>query len=310
MHRAPAVTSWLLLLSACSTQIDVVSSADAGEGTLRAALDAAAADPRVRRIRLQRGLEPIRLSAPLVYAGERPLQIEGSDVVLDGGALTDTVLSASNGALVATGGGDLTLEDLVVRGAAGSGIVVAVPPSRSGRIGLILTRVTAQDNGHHGVLVNDQARYFADPFGADSAGSTAGIMLRVTGSRFLRNGRGGLDYDGLRVNEGGRGSLEAVISSTFAEQNGGDGIELDERGDGDAAIAIDRTRVLANGFYSQVDFDDGIDVDEYGPGDLRARLVDVTASLNAQKGVDLTEAGGGALAVTRQRVIAEGNPDD
>lgn len=310
MHRATTITSWIVLLSACSTRIEVVSSADAGEGTLRAALDAAATDPRIRRIRLQRGLEPIRLSAPLVYAGVRPLRIEGSDVVLDGSALADTSLSASNGALVATGGGDLALEDLVVRGAAGSGILVSVPPSRSGRIGLILDRVTVEDNGHHGVLVNDQAGYFADPFSADSAGSGAGIDLRVTDSRFLRNGRGGLDYDGLRVNEGGPGSLEAVISSTFAEQNGGDGIELDERGDGDAAIAIDRTRVLANGFYSQVDFDDGIDVDEYGPGDLRARLVDVIASLNAQKGVDLTQAGGGALAVTRERVIAEGNPDD
>jgi hypothetical protein len=31
---------------------------------------------------------------------------------------------------------------------------------------------------------------------------------------------------------------------------------------------------------------------------------------NAQKGVDLTEAGDGALSATRVRVVTEGNPDD
>ena len=299
-----------VLLTACSARIDVTSSADAGEGTLRAALEAAATTPRVRGIRVQRGLPPVQLASSLVYAGPRPLRIDGRGLVLDGSALTDTVLSASNGVLVSTGGGDLVLKEIVVRGGAGSGIIVAIPQSRSGQVSVTLEGVTVEDNGHHGVLVNDQAHYPATPLGDDSAGSAAGIRLRVTGSAFLRNGRGGLDYDGLRVNEGGPGSLEVVISTSHADQNGGDGIELDERGEGSAAVAIDRSTALANGFHSPADLDDGIDVDEYGPGDLRVRLVDVTASLNAQKGVDLTEAGDGALSDTRVRVTAEGNPDD
>ena len=298
------------LLAACSGPIDVTSSADAGEGTLRAALHAAASDSRAARIRVQRGLPPVQLASPLAYPGTSALRIEGGGLVLDGSALTDTVLAASNGVLVATGGADLVLRDIVVRGGSGSGIVVALPPSRSGRVSVVLEGVTVEDNGHHGLLVNDQAGYFEAPLGEDSAGSDAGILLRISGSRFLRNGRGGLDYDGLRVNEGGPGSLETVISTSRAEQNGGDGIELDERGDGGAAVAIDRTSALANGFYSPADLDDGIDVDEYGPGDLRVRLVDVIASLNAQKGVDLTESGDGALSDTRMRVTAEGNPDD
>ena len=299
-----------ILVAACSGRVEVTSSADDGEGTLRAALQAAASDPRVGRIRVQRGLPPVQLASPLVFPGTHPLRIEGGGLVLDGSALPDTVLGGTNGVLVATGGADLDLKEIVVRGAAGSGIIVLVPPSRAGRVSLTLDGVTVEDNGHHGVLVNDQAGYFAAPLGADSAGSAAGILLRVTGSRFLRNGRGGLDYDGLRVNEGGPGSLEVVISTSHAEQNGGDGIELDERGEGSAAVAIDRSTALANGFHSPADLDDGIDVDEYGPGDLRVRLVDVTASRNAQKGVDLTEAGDGALSETRVRVTAEGNPDD
>lgn len=298
------------LVAACSGRVEVTSSADDGEGTLRAALQAAASDPRGSRIRVQRGLPPVQLASPLVYPGTHPLRIEGGGLVLDGSALTDTVLAASNGVFVATGGAELAMKELVVRGAAGSGILVLVPPSRTGPVSLTLEGVTLEDNGHHGVLVNDQAGYFKDPLGADSAGSSAEILVRVTGSRFLRNGRGGLDYDGLRVNEGGPGSLEVVISTSHAEQNGGDGIELDERGEGSAAVAIDRSTSLANGFHSPADLDDGIDVDEYGPGDLRVRLVDVTASRNAQKGVDLTEAGDGALSDTRVRVTAQGNPDD
>ena len=299
-----------ILLAACSGRVEVTSSADDGDGTLRAALHAAAADSRIGSIRAERGLPPVRLASPLVYQGSHPLRIEGGGLVLDGAALTDTVLAGTNGVFVATGGADLVLKEVVVRGAAGSGIVVIVPPSRTGWISLTLEGVTVENNGHHGVLVNDQAAYFAAPLGSDSAGSGAGVALRVTGSRFLRNGGGGLDYDGLRVNEGGPGSLEVVITTSHAEQNGGDGIELDERGEGSAAIAIDRSTAVANGFHSPADLDDGIDVDEYGPGDLRVRLVDVTASRNAQKGVDLTEAGDGALSATRVRVVTEGNPDD
>ncbi len=310
MRRAWLLAAWSAWLSACSTPIDVISNADSGEGTLRAALDSAAAGTRGRRIRLRQGLEPIRLSTPLVFAGVGPLKIQGNGTVIDAAALSDTALSATNGALVFSGGGNLALEDLVVRGAAGSGIVVTIPLDHAGRTGVLLDRVTAEANGHHGVLVNDLAGYFADPFTSDSAGSAAGVTIRATNCRFVGNGRRGLDYDGLRVNEGGRGSLVAVIAGTNAEANGGDGIELDERGDGDAAITIEQTRALANGFYSTDDLDDGIDVDEYGPGQLRARLVDVTASLNAQKGVDLTEDGEGELTVTEERVTTEGNPDD
>ena len=75
-------------------------------------------------------------------------------------------------------------------------------------------------------------------------------------------------------------------------------------------IEIERTSLLGNGFFSIRDWDDGLDVDEYGPGDLTGRLADVTASRNAQKGVDLTEEDAGELRVTRLRVIAERNPDD
>lgn len=313
--NAPALRGALALcsalsLSSCSSTIEVTSSADSGVGSLRSALEAAASDSRVHRITLRTGLEPIALDSPLVYRGSQRLQLDGRGVVLDGSRLTDTTLSAGNAAFVADGGSDLGIRNLVVRGAAGSGIAVLVPASRSGRVTLELDQVVAERNGHHGIVVNDQAAYFSDPFTVASDGSEASITVRVRDSRFIGNGNGGLDYDGLRVNEGGPGSLEAVIRSTHAEGNGGDGVELDERDDGDAVIAIERTDLLANGFHSTKDLEDGFDVDEYGPGHLRGRLVEVTASRNAQKGVDLTEEGAGELRVTRDRVVAEGNPDD
>ncbi len=310
MTPARAFASFIVGLFACSSSVDVTSSADSGEGTLRAALAAAGADPRIGRIGVRKGLQPVVLESPLTYAGSQALEIDGHGAVLEGRLLTDTTLSPTNGALVASGGGDLSVRDLVVRGAGGSGIVVIVPASRAGRIRVTLDRVVLEDNGHHGVLVNDLAGYFADPFTEDSAGSPAGVMVRVQACRFERNGRRGLDYDGLRVNEGGAGSLDAVVSGSDAVDNGGDGIELDERDEGDASAAFDRTRVLGNGGFSREDLDDGIDVDEYGPGDLRARLVDVEARRNAQKGVDLTENGEGDLDVIRDRVTQQGNPDD
>jgi len=300
----------LLALAACSRTIDVGSSADAGSGTLRAALEAAAGDPRIRTITVRRGLTPITLAAPLAWRGPQPLAIDGRGIVLDASRLTDSTLAPGNAALVASPEGDFVLRDLTVRGAGGSGIVVLVHASASGELSVTLDRVVLEGNGHHGVLVNDQAGYFANPFTEDSAGSAAGVRVAVRDSRFLRNGAGGLDYDGLRINEGGPGALSVVVSGSRAEENGGDGIELDERGDGNAEVEIDDTATLGNGFFSTVDLDDGIDVDEYGPGDLRVRLGRVTASRNAQMGVDLTENGPGERLVASDQVIAEGNPDD
>ena len=309
--KAPrALPPCLLALAACTRTIDVGSSGDAGAGTLRAALGAAAADARIRTITVRRGLSPIVLESPLAWRGSQPLEIDGRGIVLDASRLTDSALAPGNGALVVSPGGDFVVRDLTVRGAGGSGIIVLVQASASGELAVTLDRVTLEGNGHHGVLVNDQAGYFGDPFTEDSAGSAAAVRVVVRDSRFLRNGSGGLDYDGLRVNEGGPGTLSVVIAGSHAEGNGGDGIELDERGDGDAEVEIDDTAALANGFYSTEDLDDGIDVDEYGLGDLRARLGGVTASRNAQKGVDLTEDGPGERLVTSDRVIAEGNPDD
>jgi hypothetical protein len=112
----------------------------------------------------------------------------------------------------------------------------------------------------------------------------------VVGSRLAGNGFGALDRDGLRVNEGGTGSLNAVISLSRVEENRGDGIELDERDVGDAAFNVSATQIARNGSFDlTVDPDDGMDVDESGDGALIGKVLASSAHENFEEGWDLNE---------------------
>ena len=289
----------------------VSSSADAGAGSLRAAIEVANADPSVRIIHLSGAIGPIGLQTPLVYSGAQALRIHGSGTVIDANAVPDgSATPATNAALVANGGGDLTVHDLTVRGSTGVGILVDVPDAQTGTIEVTLQSVTVEGSVLHGVLVNDQVDYFADPLTRASGGSPADVRVRVTGSHFVDNGFGGLDYDGLRVNEGGAGSLFADIIGSEFIGSGADGVELDERAEGDAVFSLQHTKINANGFFSSEDYDDGIDVDELGPGGIDGRFVQVEANGNAEQGVDLKENNLGDLRVTMNQVVARGNAEE
>ena len=288
--------------------IDVTTAGDRGAGTLRAALETASADPHPSLIRIAPGLGDIILDAPLVYSGATPLAVDGGGAVLfASGLVIDGASPALRGALVANGGGDLTLRDLTIRGSTGIGLLVSVPPARRGEITVTLERVTVEDCRLHGVLVNDQAAYFSDHETRDATGSPAGVRVVMRSSRLVRNGWGGLDNDGLRVNEGGDGSLDVSIADSVADDNGGEGIELDERGPGDAIVTVEGTRADRNGGLTTDDLDDGIDVDETGPGSIVARFDDVSASGNAQQGIELNENNAGDLRVTLSGVTADDN---
>lgn len=147
-------------------------------------------------------------------------------------------------------------------------------------------------------MINDQAEYFTDPNSTSSAGSDASLSIRVTMSLFEGNGFSTLDRDGLRVNEGGNGGLDAVIRNSRFVGNGADGLELDERAAGDAAFSVQRTDFQANGFFSS-------DSD----GALDARLQRPVSSNNAGAGVALEQAPTGTGQVRIQRLMAAGNAD-
>lgn len=283
----------------------VTTNADAGPGSLRAALAAALADPGITHVRLERGLGTITLASPLVWSGAGSLAIDGAGATLDGSAL-----GSGQSAFVANGGGDLAVRDLVVADAPGYGILVDVPAARTGTQRVDFDAVTIRDNGLHGVLINDQTEYLNDPNSTSEAGSAAGLVVTLTRSLIAGNGHGAIDYDGFRVNEGGEGSIVARFQGTVFRANGADGLELDERGSGSAEFTIEQSALVGNGFFSEADPDDGIDVDEAGDGDIIARFVQVEASDNAEQGVDLNENHAGDLRVTMSQVTGSGNGEE
>jgi hypothetical protein len=266
---------------------------------------AASADASIRTIRFEKGLAAVELHTSVTYTGAQSIEIRGAGVVVDGSAI-----AALGGAIVLAGGGDVAIRDVTVREAPGVGIAVLVPASAMGTVAVTLDDVHALDNGLHGVLINDQTEYLDDPASTSSAGSPAALRVRVARSSFERNGFAVIDQDGLRVNEGGPGDLDAEIRDTRVVGNGGDGVELDERGEGSAVFAVAHAMLNENGAFTEEDYDDGIDVDEAGPGDIDGRFVHVTANGNYEQGVDLNENDAGDLRVTMNQVEASDNAEE
>jgi hypothetical protein len=323
VDRLPRLAlGWLILASACShdseiplepasdpaalrTLARVTSAADAGPGSFRQALLDANASSSITSIRFESGLGTINLVEPVTYSGTQALVIRGG-----GARLVGSDLAGGESAFVAEGGGDLTIHDLTVVKAPGNGITIKVPGLASGVFTVRLHQVTIRENGLHGILINDQAEYFSDPLSESEAGSAASLLVEVSASRFEKNGFALIDSDGLRINEGGVGTLEAHIRDTRFLDNGADGLELDERAAGHADFTLTRTLLIGNGSFSAEDFDDGIDVDEGSGGDLVGRFKDVVARGNFEQGVDLNENGAGNLRVRMADVRAVENNEE
>jgi hypothetical protein len=202
---------------------------------------------------------------------------------------------------------------------------VEVPAAAEGVQALSLDGVTVRGSGLHGVLMNDQATPDLSPNPEDGdvtdpadaqGGSAASLEVRITASTFEDNGNAALDYDGLRLNEGGMGGIEVTVLGSRFEGNGADGVEFDERGPGSVAFTVQQTVITGNGFYDLAtapedrDLDDGIDVDEWGEGDIIGRMVQVSANDNAEEGIDLNENEAGDLRIEMHQVEASGNPEE
>jgi hypothetical protein len=292
-------------LSSLGAGVRVTTRADDGPGSFRQAVLHANSDPSIGTIRFDQGLGPIKLVQPVIYSGDQALVIRGEGARLDGSGLP-----ADGSALVTEGGGALTITELTVARAPGNGITIKVPDQATGVFKVRLHEVTIRENGLHGILINDQAEYFIDPLAVSEAGSAASLLVEVSDSRFERNGFAVIDSDGLRINEGGEGTLEADIRGSRFADNGADGLELDERAAGDAKFALRHTALAGNGSFTSEDFDDGIDVDEGGDGDLIGRFNHVVANRNFEQGVDLNENGVGDLRVSMADVSAAENSEE
>jgi hypothetical protein len=277
---------------------------DSGKGSFRDAIAMANADPRIVRIEVKPQARTIVLASSLVYTGSQALTIIGKQATLDASA-------AGGPALIATGGGDLHLANLTVANSPKEGIDIEVPAAATGTITVSLDDVTAIDNDGHGVLINDQV----DPSTTDGvqpngAGSAASLRVVITNSRFLRNGFSVSDRDGLRVNEGGLGSLQVTALNVRAEDNAADGIEFDERGEGDVIVDMQQTVIERNGILDPEDLDDGFDIDEYDAGSIIGVLRQVRANNNYEEGLDFNENNAGDLRVDLYDVEAIGNREE
>lgn len=323
MTRVPLlIGTGLLLLSACAdspTSLEptlnagpgtpatrlVSSDADAGPGSFREALEAASADPTIAAIVVAPRVGRIVLAQSLRYSGAQPLEIDGNGITLEG-----QLLPAGATGLLADGGGDLVIRELTVTRAPGVGVAVLVPAGATGTQQVALHDVQVLANGSHGLLVNDQTEFLADPESTSPSGSDASVDVIIRGGRFEGNGFTAIDQDGIRINEGGVGDLRADISHTRVLANGGDGIELDERAAGDASFDVRHTAVNGNGPFTAADYDDGMDVDEAGPGHIIGRFLQVEASGNFEQGLDLNENDAGDLRIEATRVLARDNAEE
>jgi hypothetical protein len=293
-------------LDAAAVQVTTV--ADAGAGSLRAALAAAEQDSSITRIQFSSGLGTIALVAPLSYAGPQALKLQGAGATLDASGLTAGTLTA----LLVDGAAGFAIQDLSIVNSPGTALTVKVPATATGTFAVELTRFTAKNAQLHGVLINDQAHYFEDPETESQDGSDAALQVRVTASLFEGNGFGAADQDGLRVNEGGAGNLDFVALGTVFTGNGADGLELDERGAGDAVFTVQQSTLLNNGakVNDPIDFDDGMDVDEFADGSLIGRVIQTTANDNFEEGFDLNENDAGDLRIDMDQVQASGNAEE
>lgn len=305
-----------------TADVIVANSNDAGPGSFRDAINQANGNTSIATIGFAPGVNTINLQSGVVLSGSQDLTINANHAALDASGA-----GAGVSAFVARGGGDLTLIGLTVSNASGQGVEVQVPASATGTIHVALTDVVITGNAGHGLLVDDQLN-----------NSAASLNVSVSDSRFAGNGYSVSDRDGIRVNEGGVGSITFSSWNSRVEGNAADGIELDEQGDGDVTIDVRRTRIVRNGSFDPTDLDDGFDVDEAGngsivgsvvstvashnfeegldfnendAGDLRVDLTDVEANFNREEGIDYEEdddfAGGGDLFTVMDRVTTSGN---
>lgn len=291
--------------AAVARTVAVTSEADGGDGSLRAAVEAANRDAGVDRIAVRAGVRVIALTRPITYTGSQAL-------VLDGGDATVTEAGADD-LFVASGGGDLTFRDLRFANARRSGIVVNVPAGDTPRRQSVTLRgVHLDGNGHYGLHLDDQAG--GDGRGADSAAS---LQLTVVDSVVTRNNNPDIDMqaadkDGIRVDEGGPGHVAATILNSTLDRNAAEGIEIDEKGPGDVVLNATSSTFSNNGDQPQApdDLEDGLDVDESGPGDIRLSLIDSAINANRDEGLDIDGADAGDIAVTAINLDAARNRDD
>ena len=135
--------------------IVVDNSNDSGYGSFRAAVEAANSDPNIDRIHFSDSFT-IDLESEVVFSGAQDLVIEGGGSTLSGETVADDIDTWDSGLLVATGGADLTIEDLAFVHSFNNGLAVFLPEG-SDDVSIELDNVFVSESQFFGVLVDGQA---------------------------------------------------------------------------------------------------------------------------------------------------------
>ena len=226
------------------------------------------------------------------FTGSQRLVIDGKGSTIDASGITDTDVFAS------TGGSKLKLKSLNFLGGM-TGIYVEVPADKKWLQRVALQRVTVRDAALHGVFINDNGK------------SDAGIELIVSASKFIGNGLGGGDQDGVRIGEFGPGAVLVEVLGSVFRANGADGLSIEEKGGGNVSVTLAKSKFLENGPNpgNPLDPDDGFDVDEHGGGNVILMVTDSRFNKNFDDGIDIDERGPGSITSELDNVTASKNLD-
>jgi hypothetical protein len=346
-----AAISLVISGAALADTVYVTVADDDGAGTFRAAVMAANGDPAIDTIEFDGTLD-VTLFSEVHYEGGQDLAIVGSDSTLTGDC---PLASTWDGGLFASySAASISLSNISFADSCNNGVGVFIPEDASGEVAITLDNVSITGARFHGLYADGQDSTGVyntddvphpecdDPYPYDSK---AGLMLYVMDSRIDGNGTvfpDGVnwvqpepldcgadelelsscpyDFDGIRLDDGGQGGIAAFVTDSSANGNLADGIEYDERDQGDVLSWAYGLVVAENGDTTAYpiidcdggtveDLDDGFDIDEEDNGDLYAYFEDILVVENRDEGLDLDEAGNGSAILMIDGAVANGNED-
>ena len=330
------------------TPVMVTTTGNAGEGSLRAAVNAASQSGNASQIVIAVSGD-IVIDQSLIYTGEAPLEIIGNGQRVRSDANTDLLVSAN--------GGDLAISDLAFEGpggfsvlnrgdvngqTAGKGIFLDVREDQTGTVELALKNVSVKGVANHGIHVSDCT--LADDCGGGAggagAGSPASLHIQFDNVSVDGVGNGKFDADGLRADERGVGDIYLSANGSEFARVGADGLELDEGQAGSIHSTVVQSALIDNGPYCDPDilaeympavpedsFEDGMrqlsEIPQAVTGTPddncfqrevsfydSGSVEEYEFGLDLDDGVDYDEADSGDLNLTMVRSTVSGNYDE
>lgn len=296
--KSGLILASLVLSSTASAHVISVSNGnDSGPGSLRSALDQ---NPRL--IRINNSVTTIKLTQTLEYNNSTSLAIIGSGQTIDGSGLSgnDDILSINQGATVRITNlsfiGNLDeINDNPNEPVGGTAIFINVPDTRVGTVKLTLDNISVNRVGSHGIHISDcTVRDECD----DGQGSSASVTAILNNVHINSVGLGRQDGDGIRVDERGDGNIIFVANNSTFINVGADGVELDESDNGNITAKVNKSLFDSNGEYCAFASNiDGSPCDDDGDPDL-------------DDGFDIDEAGEGSIFVTIKNSKFTNNADE